>query len=59
MAGLLAYLLMKHPEALTERGLTDQGFRKALEFANRCAAHAATLQGAIPSLPKSEEVAWD
>jgi len=56
MAGLLAYLLEHHPESISTLEFPEEGFRKALEYANRCAAHAATIQGAIPSLPREGEV---
>ncbi len=56
MAGLQAYLLKHHPQSLSTLEFPEEGFRKALDFANRCAAHAATIQGAIPSLPREGEV---
>jgi len=56
MAGIIAFFL-EGGLPLTQRfRIPDDIFEAALNFANRCAAHAATTHGAIPSLPYRKDL---
>ena len=57
MAGLIAGLLEGMPNLGAGATIQPGLLRKALDFANRCGAHAATQHGAIPSLPRRTDLA--
>lgn len=56
MSGTIAGLLWAYPDLNRETEIEMGAFRRALEFANCCAALTATRLGAIPSLPTVDEV---
>jgi sugar/nucleoside kinase (ribokinase family) len=56
MSGTIAGLLRAYPNLNRETTIEMNPFRRALEFANCCAALTATRLGAIPALPTVEEV---
>ena len=56
MAGIIAFLLEAGLPLAKDFRIPDETFESALHFANRCAAHAATTRGAIPSLPYRKDV---
>lgn len=56
MAGTIAGLLRAYPELNRDTALELEPFKRALEFANCCAALTATRLGAIAALPTEAEV---
>lgn len=56
MSGTIAGLLRSYPDLNRDTEVESDAFRRALEFANCCAALTATRLGAIPSLPTVDEV---
>jgi len=56
VAGCIRYLLTHGGITAGSTEVTPEVFEAALAFANRCAAHAATRPGAIPSLPRLADV---
>ncbi len=56
MSGVIAGLLRAYPNLDRNTSIEMEPFKRALEFANCCAALAATQSGAIPSLPTEDDV---
>jgi len=56
MSGAIAGLLRAYPDLDRNTTIELEPFRRALEFANCCAALTATRLGAIPALPTEDEV---
>lgn len=56
MAGVIGHLLEAGLPLVKGYRIPDETFEAALNFANRCAAHAAQTRGAIPSLPYRKDV---
>jgi len=56
MAGILTWLLEQDAQPRQEGGIPSDTLEAALNFANHCAAITATKLGAIPALPRRDEV---
>ncbi len=59
MAGVIASLLRDLPDLKAGMAVPEEVLLRAIHYANRCGAKAATRMGAIPSLPYASEVPID
>ncbi len=56
MAGLLAYLITGGVRVAKGVPIAPADLERALNYANRCAAHTAQTKGAIPALPRTSDL---
>ncbi len=56
MAGIITDLLRRHARLEPGMQVAPEKLRAAMRYGNRCAGITATKLGAIPALPRAEEV---